>query len=146
MGGLFGRPAVLNTELPAFTQSLLAWQRTLQASPAAPAAQPRQPQSAVAQDVMAGMQRYTNLPVPILAIFAAPHQPPPSTGNDPAAITIADAADDASTGARAQADAFEKGVPTSHVVRLPHASHLLFRSNETDVLREMNAFIGGLPQ
>jgi pimeloyl-ACP methyl ester carboxylesterase len=141
---------LLNTDLPGFTQSLMAWQRTLQATPrapgAAPSSAPVQRLSAVAEDVMAGLERYTSIPVPILAIFAAPHELPPSTGNDPAAIAAADAADDAATGARAQADAFEKGVPTAHVVRLPHASHTVFRSNETDVLREMNAFIGGLPQ
>jgi len=45
----------------------------------------------------------------------------------------------------ALADAFEKGVPTARVVRLPHASHYVFLSNETDVLREMNAFLGTLP-
>jgi len=28
---------------------------------------------------------------------------------------------------------------------LPHASHYVFQSNEADVLREMNAFIGSLP-
>jgi hypothetical protein len=78
-----------------------------------------------------------SLPVGAQAEFA---------GNDPGAIAAADAADDASTGARAQADAFEKGVPSAHVVRLAHASHFVFRSNETDVLREMNAFISGLPQ
>jgi hypothetical protein len=35
---------------------------------------------------------------------------------------------------------------TIDVDELPHASHNVFRSNEADVLREMNAFIGGLPQ
>jgi non-heme chloroperoxidase len=28
---------------------------------------------------------------------------------------------------------------------LPHANHYVFRSNEPDVLREMNAFIASLP-
>jgi len=31
------------------------------------------------------------------------------------------------------------------VVRIPHATHYVFRSNEADVLREMNAFIATLP-
>jgi len=30
------------------------------------------------------------------------------------------------------------------VVRLPYADHYVFRSNEADVLREMNAFMDGL--
>jgi hypothetical protein len=41
-----------------------------------------------------------------------------------------------------QAVAFETQVPS---VRIPHANHYLFRSNEADVIREMNAFIGTLP-
>jgi non-heme chloroperoxidase len=45
----------------------------------------------------------------------------------------------------AQANAFESGVPSARVVRLPNASHFVFRSNETDVLREMNTFIASLP-
>ena len=45
----------------------------------------------------------------------------------------------------AQAKAFEAGVPSARVVRLPHARHEVFSSNEEDVLREMNAFIGSLP-
>jgi hypothetical protein len=44
----------------------------------------------------------------------------------------------------AQANAFENGVPSAHVVRLPNASHYVFVSNETDVPREMNAFITSL--
>jgi hypothetical protein len=45
----------------------------------------------------------------------------------------------------AQASAFQNGVPSSRVVRLPHANHFVFFSNEADVLREVNAFIAGLP-
>ena len=41
--------------------------------------------------------------------------------------------------------AFESGLPSARVVRLPHANHYVFQSNEADVLREMNAFIGALP-
>jgi len=45
--------------------------------------------------------------------------------------------------------AFEHAMPSAHVVRLPHANHYVFNSNEGgregDVLREMNAFLAGLP-
>jgi len=30
------------------------------------------------------------------------------------------------------------------LVRLPHADHFVFRSNQADVLREMNSFMDGL--
>ncbi len=41
--------------------------------------------------------------------------------------------------------AFERQIPGSRVVRIPNANHYVFISNEGDVLREMNAFIAGLP-
>ena len=91
---------------------------------------------------MNGMQKYTKIPVPILAIFALPHDRGPLAGGDTAARAAQDARDEETTGA--QVKAFEAGLPTAKVVRIPHADHFVFRSNEADVLREMNAFIAGL--
>jgi hypothetical protein len=34
---------------------------------------------------------------------------------------------------------------SARVVRISNADHSVFQSNEADVLREMNAFIGSLP-
>jgi pimeloyl-ACP methyl ester carboxylesterase len=45
----------------------------------------------------------------------------------------------------AQVEAFESGIPQARVIRLPHASHYVFVSNEADVLREVNAFLDQLP-
>ena len=141
---------LLNVELPLFTQSLQVKQRQLQSTPAdllaaiAAEAEPPPPQSVV-RDILAGRQRYTSIPTPILAIFAAPHEYLPPTGSDPASRAAADALDEVRTGPIRTADAFEKGLPQAHVVRLPHASHMVIRSNEADVLREINAFIAGLP-
>jgi len=45
----------------------------------------------------------------------------------------------------AQANAFEAGVPSAHVVRIPNADHFVYKSNEADVLREINAFLDKLP-
>jgi hypothetical protein len=42
------------------------------------------------------------------------------------------------------AKAFEEGVPTARVVRMPNVSHDVFLTNEGDVLREMNTFIAVL--
>jgi hypothetical protein len=44
-----------------------------------------------------------------------------------------------------QVGALERQVPSAHVVRIPHAIHYIFRSNEADVLREVNTFIATLP-
>ena len=80
--------------------------------------------------------------VPILAIYAVPHDLGPLAGNDPAARAAREAEDQELTGV--QAAAFEKGVPSARVVRIPHADHYVFRSNEADVVREMNAFLASL--
>lgn len=91
---------------------------------------------------MKGMQKYTDIRVPVLAIYAVPHENGQRFKDD-AARAAADARDEADTGA--QATAFAKGIPSARVVRLPHANHFVFLSNEADVLLEMNAFLAGLP-
>jgi len=92
-----------------------------------------------ARAILAGSQKYTKIPVPILAIYAVPHDLGPQGGADPAARAAAEKRDEETVGT--QADAFEKGVPTARVVRIPHANHNVFISNEADVLREMNQFL-----
>ncbi len=135
---------LLETLLPAFEKDLRETQKDLQAAPPAlRAAQVGGATSKVAQSIMAGGQKYTNIPVPILAVYAVPHDMGPFMANDPAARAAIEASDEASTGA--QAKAFEAGVPSARVVRLAHANHYVFVSNEADVLREMNAFLGSLP-
>jgi len=84
-------------------------------------------------------EKYTSIHVPVLAIFADPHDPGPRLKNDPAAREAAVASDLAST--TAQAKAFQAGIPSAHVVTLPNANHFVFNSNEADVLREMNTFL-----
>lgn len=92
--------------------------------------------------ILAGTQKYTNMPVPVLAIFAVPHDLGWLEQNsDPAAKAFA-AKEAALT--EKQAEAFEGGVPSARVVRLPHANHYVFISNEADVLREMRVFLGSL--
>jgi non-heme chloroperoxidase len=134
---------LLETSLPGFERDLRDEQKDLQSMPAAMLAAASAPPPMAAQAIMAGMQKYTSVPVPILAIFAVPHDLGPLGGSDAAARAASEARDLASTGA--QAKAFEAGLPSAHVVRLAKANHFVFLSNEADVLREMNAFIGGLP-
>jgi non-heme chloroperoxidase len=129
---------LLETDLPAFERDLREAQKTLFAQFASQAAAP-----SLDAQIFANGQKYSNIHVPILAIFAAPHDTGPSGGNDPGAQARLDALDEATFGP--EIAAFEKGLPTARVVRLPHASHVVFQSNEADVLREMNAFIASLP-
>jgi hypothetical protein len=42
--------------------------------------------------------------------------------------------------------ALKKGVPGARVVNLPEANTYIFLSNEADVLRELRAFVSGLPR
>jgi non-heme chloroperoxidase len=142
------RPVIqdlLDAALPAFEKDLRQRKQELDAMPPSVlAAQASAPAPALpAQLIMAGLQKYTKIPVPILAIYALPHASGPGAANDAAARAAADARDEEITGA--QAKAFETGVPTARVVRLPHANHYVFLSNEADVLREMNAFLKSLP-
>jgi pimeloyl-ACP methyl ester carboxylesterase len=131
---------LLATTLPGFERDLKEMQKNLTEAPSTlptPALPP------ISLAIMAGVQKYTDIRVPVLAMYAVPHaagQP----YKDDAARVAAEARDEANTGA--QAKAFESGVPSARVVRLPHANHYVFFSNEADVLREMNAFLGGLPQ
>jgi pimeloyl-ACP methyl ester carboxylesterase len=141
---------LLDTSLPGFEKDLQEKQKDLQAMPAALLAAPAPaPARAsvhvpdVFQALWAGQQKYTNIRVPVLAIFAVPHDLGPALGSDPAARAAYEARETVTVGA--QADAFEKGVPFARVVRLPRANHYVFLSNEADVLREMNAFIASLP-
>ena len=88
-----------------------------------------------------GEQKYTQIPVPILAIVACPHNF--DDLKDKPKVEAAIVAED-SVRCTAQADAFEAGIPSAHVVRLRDADHYVFKSNESDVVREMNAFLAGL--
>ena len=93
------------------------------------------------QDALsAGGRKYTRVDVPILAIYALPHE---RGITDPAKRAEADERDLSFQGAMAKA--FEKGLPSARVVWIAHASHFVFRSHEAEVIREMNAFISGLP-
>ena len=81
--------------------------------------------------------------MPVLAIYADPHSFGPLYRNDPDKLAAL-VADDKAT-VSAQADAFQAGVPSAQVIRIPNADHFIFRSNEAEVIRDMNAFIAKLP-
>jgi len=92
--------------------------------------------------ILFGEQKYTEIHVPILAIFAIPHNFDGVFRNNPAAKAAMAAADLARTSLLA--NDFEAGLPSARVVRLPNADHYVFNSNETDVLREMTRFMANL--
>jgi pimeloyl-ACP methyl ester carboxylesterase len=92
--------------------------------------------------MLLGMRKFTELHVPVLAIFADPHdlsQKFKDAGQRAKAEALDFERNDR------QANAFQRQVPQARIVRLPRASHLVFRSNEVEVLNAVNAFIYSLP-
>jgi pimeloyl-ACP methyl ester carboxylesterase len=73
--------------------------------------------STAADQVLAGEQKYVDIRVPVLAIFAS---------------------------GGPQADFLEKTAGSAHVVRISHASHYIFLSNESEVLREVRNFLANV--
>lgn len=86
--------------------------------------------------------------MPALFIFANPHTIVAwvEHSTDPSARSTAKAY---SKGLESlttkQENAVKSGLPKAHVVTLPNANHYVYLSNEADVLRELRAFIAGLP-
>jgi pimeloyl-ACP methyl ester carboxylesterase len=92
--------------------------------------------------IFAGEKKYTELRGPILALCAYPQL----------GIAVDSSTDPQVTAAAERwqllkgndAAVFEAALPNARVVRLK-ADHLIFLSNETEVLKEMREFIGRLP-
>jgi pimeloyl-ACP methyl ester carboxylesterase len=103
------------------------------------------PQKSAPENVLAaieeGQQKYRDIRVPALAIYAMPGELTPP--QNPDKVTLAKV--EYSKIIYSVAKAFEAGVPHSRVVCIPNAIHFVFISNENDVLREMKAFLSSLP-
>ena len=102
------------------------------------------PSAAIPPIVLAinqGGRKYSSIPVPILAIYACPHNFDfdRALRNNPA-LKARVVAEDTFITSR-QADAFAAGVPSARVVRLANADHFVFRSSEAEVIRAMDAFL-----
>ena len=98
----------------------------------------------ISQAIRSGEKKFTDIQVPILAIYAIPHSFGAAFGKLTEAQRSQIEADETAT-LGAIANAFQSGHPSAHVVRL-HANHFLFLSNEDDVLREINSFTDTLPK
>jgi non-heme chloroperoxidase len=91
--------------------------------------------------VFSGQESFPTIHAPALVLFAVPHDFGPTDHS--ASRAQLEARDLKIT--EYQVKAFETQVPAAHVVRIPHASHYVYRSNEQEVLREIDAFISTLP-
>jgi hypothetical protein len=94
-----------------------------------------------AKAIMAGEQKYTEINCPALAIFADPHEMggPPMDEKQKAAAAAHDA-----EFTEGQAKAWERMVPTAKVIRIPNANHYVFKSNEPEVLKDVEEWVDGL--
>jgi non-heme chloroperoxidase len=101
---------------------------------------PLPPRSSIGAALNFGMQKYTNIAVPVLAIYACPHNWDRLPDSPRKTALIAD------DKARCSewADNFRRSVPRAHVVMIPNADHYVYLSNEAQVVREMNAFLNTL--
>ena len=95
------------------------------------------PEDEAGNRIFSNTRKYGAVKLPVLAILARPHKC--GANCDKPFMQKIMAAETARDGY------FEKHSPTARVVRL-HGSHSIWRSNEADVLREMNGFMDGLPK
>jgi non-heme chloroperoxidase len=102
---------------------------------------PLPPRSPISAALNFGMQKYTSIPVPALAIYACPHNWDRLPDSPRKTALIAD--DKARC--TAWADNFRRGVPSARIVMIPNADHYVYLSNEAQVVREMNDFLAKLP-
>lgn len=134
---------LLKSDLPQLVKDLEHEQTELKAIPEATLAEPAppdMPDMKFVRAVYGGQQKYTELRCPVLAIFAAAPAPAPDSKSE-----LSAQADAARLWQTRQIKAFESGVPTARVVVLQNADHYVFKSNEADVLQEINDFLAKLP-
>ena len=100
------------------------------------------PNAAAAAAILAGEHKYTQIDDPCLAFFANPPDSAPfAQFNDRERTAIVASR---TSLAAAQEKAFKAEAPSCRVVRIPYAKHLIFMSNEADVLREIDTFVASL--
>lgn len=91
--------------------------------------------STILKAIWSGMQEFTKISAPTLAIVPYPHAPlPPSlTGAHDKAMMDT------------QIAVIKRDDPAAQIGRIPNASHYVFVSNEAAVLTDVHAFIDALP-
>jgi pimeloyl-ACP methyl ester carboxylesterase len=100
----------------------------------------------VGQKIDMGKRKYTDVRVPALGIFAVMDDPGSADMDDPDARANAESYIwFQNERAARQIAQFQRDLPQGRVVRIARADHYVFLSNESEVLKELNAFITSLP-
>jgi pimeloyl-ACP methyl ester carboxylesterase len=120
-------------DLPTFREQLALWLEQTK-NFAEPTAEDLRLMPPYVRELALGIQRYPSLTGPILAIFPVP------SGAAVEPLRIKDSPTKCSLN---QIDAFEYGVPSAKVVRIPGATHFVFQSNEAEVFRQISEFVAG---
>ncbi len=133
---------LLQTDLPNLERTLRQIDERFKSAPPQPPVSSQQARSSmppILAAMMRGAERYTEIRSPALAVYALEAV----NGPDGPARKAVEARNQMK---RDQAAAFQAGVPSARVVLLENASHDVFQSNESEILRDMNDFINGLPK
>lgn len=136
--------AEIAENLPRFEKDLAPFRERLAAAPDSAPAPPDTAATRVDIAIFRGEQKFGGVSCPVLAIYADPHSFGDQFRGHPEALKAAQDKDRIETSA--QADAFAKGNPQAVVVRIPNADHFIFRSNQAEVRKALDTFIGTLPQ
>ncbi len=134
---------LLDVTMPRVERDFQQGLKHLQSVPDTAPGPPDTPTTQIVAAIERGEEVYSGVKVPVLAIFADPHALPANAPKDPAKRAAMTAEDRARTSE--EADAFKAGNPQARVVEIPNANHVVFQSNEAEVLGDMNAFIRDLP-
>jgi pimeloyl-ACP methyl ester carboxylesterase len=94
--------------------------------------------------ILQGGQQFTRIPLPLLAIYACPHNTGTVGKENPETVALRMKLD--SDGCGPQAEALRKNGPDTHVILWPNTDHALFLVRPQDVRREIYSFIDTLHQ
>ena len=139
---------MLQKDLPEYEKSLKQMSSALetvpdQKEPSEDTRKSRMYQARLA--VLDGAQEYTRITCPLLAIFSEPTPPVLKPDADANAKAQAERFAVNLKGLHEQEKAFEELGSNAHVVLIKDANHYVFRSNEAEVIRDVDAFIASLP-
>jgi pimeloyl-ACP methyl ester carboxylesterase len=121
-------------DMPVFQQHLERWLEQNKDLPE-PSAEDLRMIPPFVREIALSIQRYPSLSGPILAIFPVSLHAPvkPLLPQEPP-----------NKHSLSQIDAFEYGVPSAKVVRIPGATHFVFQSNEAEVFRSIHEFVANI--
>jgi pimeloyl-ACP methyl ester carboxylesterase len=152
-------PRTAGGDLPGIVQELervsvprfekdLGWMdmhfKTTSAPPAPPPVPGATREVSPGNAILTSAEKFTNIYAPVLAICAFPHAPVwvPDTEAGRAKAKLEAQFEEEYIGGEIKA--FQAAVPSARVIRIPNASHVIFRSNEAEVIREIKAFTATL--